>query len=61
MLGRHPGPWEIAFQRDNLAAGRFWRAIAGEAFETWTEEARPVPGKPDVPPDHWISGATKGA
>ena len=22
--------------------------------DAWTETAEPVPGKPDVPPDHWI-------
>ena len=56
VIERHPAPWTIAFQRDNLAAGRFWRAVATEAFgEGWTEDVRPVPGKPDVPPDHWIT------
>ncbi|MFC4783647.1 GNAT family N-acetyltransferase [Nocardioides sp. MAHUQ-72] len=60
VIGRHPGPWEIAFQDENVGAGRFWRAIADEVFDGWTEEARPVPGKPEVPPDHWISGTTSG-
>jgi hypothetical protein len=36
----------------------FWRRVAADLFgpegETWTEELRPVPGKPGVPPDHWI-------
>jgi hypothetical protein len=58
VLARHPGPWSIAFQRDNVGAGVFWRRIATTAFgaegTAWTEEVRPVPGKPDVPPDHWI-------
>ena len=58
VIGRHPGRWEIAFQDENVGAGRFWRAVADEAFDSWTEEARPVPDKPDVPPDHWISGTT---
>jgi hypothetical protein len=26
----------------------------GPEGEAWTEKLRPVPGKPDVPPDHWI-------
>ena len=59
VLGRHPGDWEIAFQQDNTTAARFWRRIADEVFGTWTEEARPVPEKPDVPPDHWISGSNR--
>ncbi len=57
VLGRHPGQWSIAFQHDNVAARGLWRKVAREAFDDgWTEEQRPVPGKPDVPPDHWISG-----
>jgi hypothetical protein len=35
--------------------------VATEQFcpagEAWTEEERPVPGKPEVPPDHWIETA----
>ncbi len=54
-LRRFEGPWTIAFQHDNAAAGRFWRAAAREAFgDAWREEQRSVPGLPDVPPDHWI-------
>ena len=55
-LSRHDGPWSIGFQHDNLAAGRFWRGIADIAFGPgqWSEEQRPVPGKPQVPPDHFI-------
>jgi predicted acetyltransferase len=61
VIERHPGPWTIAFQHDNTAAGGFWRRVATELFgpegEAWTEDQRPVPGKPEVPPDHWIEGA----
>lgn len=57
-IGRHQGPWSIAFQHDNPAAGAFWRQIATLAFgaegEGWTEAVRPVPGRPELPPDHWI-------
>lgn len=57
-LGAHAAPWAIAFQGQNPAAGHFWRTIACEAWgEGWTEEQRPVPNRPDVPPDHWISSA----
>jgi predicted acetyltransferase len=58
VVAQHPGPWTIAFQADNEAARGFWRRLATEQLgpegEAWTEERRPVPGKPDVPPDHWI-------
>ncbi len=61
VVDRHPGPWAIAFQRDNDAATGFWRRVATELFgpegEAWTEAQRPVPGKPEVPPDRWIETA----
>ena len=53
---RHPGAWEVAFQYDNEPAVRFWRRIAAElAPDAWSEETRPVPDRPDLPPDAWIS------
>jgi hypothetical protein len=53
---KHPGPWEVAFQDNNLAAVRFWRRVATEIVgDTWAEERRPIPGRPDLPPDVWIS------
>ncbi|GAB1821962.1 GNAT family N-acetyltransferase [Herbidospora sp. RD11066] len=56
VVARHPGPWEVAFQDDNHAAVAFWRRAATEvAGDAWTEEKRPVPGRPDLPPDVWIS------
>jgi predicted acetyltransferase len=63
VLAQHPGPWEVAFQDHNLAAVHFWRRVATEvAGHTWTEEHRPVPGRPELPPDVWISFAIpKGA
>ncbi|NJP67804.1 GNAT family N-acetyltransferase [Streptomyces sp. ventii] len=55
LTAAHPGPWEIPFQEDNTAAGRFWRRVARRAAPgRWTEERRPVPGRPDLPPDTWI-------
>jgi predicted acetyltransferase len=56
VLSRHPGPWTIAFQHDNVSAGAFWRRIADEAFgaRRWAEVERPVPGRPDAPPDHFL-------
>lgn len=56
VLGRHPDPWEIAFQHENVVAGHFWRTVARDVWGSqWTEEQRPVPGRPQLPPDHWIS------
>jgi predicted acetyltransferase len=56
VVAKYPGPWEVAFQDDNAAAVRFWRCLATEiAGEAWTEERRPVPGRPSLPPDVWIS------
>lgn len=56
VVTRHPGPWEVAFQDDNPGAVCFWRRVAAEiAGDAWTEERRPVPGRPDLPPDVWIS------
>ena len=55
MIGRHPGSWEIPFQSDNDSAAVFWRAVATEAWgDAWTDAEEPVPGKSDLPPDHWI-------
>ncbi|GAA3717764.1 GNAT family N-acetyltransferase [Streptomyces tremellae] len=56
VIARHPGPWEIAFQDANTAAAAFWRRVATETAGTaWAEEHRPVPGRPDLPPDTWIT------
>jgi predicted acetyltransferase len=59
VLFRHAGPWSIAFQHDNASAGRFWRKVADTVFGagSWTERRRPVPGKPRVPPDHFIEAS----
>ena len=56
VLANHPGPWEVAFQADNAAAVQFWRRVASATSgDAWTEERRAVPGRPDLPPDVWIS------
>jgi predicted acetyltransferase len=56
VLSRHEGHWSIGFQHDNVTAGRFWRQIADIVFGPgqWSEQQRPVPGRPNVPPDHFI-------
>lgn len=56
VLSRHQGPWSIGFQHENVGAGTFWRGVADAVFgpRRWAENQRPVPGHPDVPPDHFI-------
>jgi predicted acetyltransferase len=59
LVGRHPGAWEIPFQESNPGAARFWRRVAtAVAGPAWKEELRPIPGKPDLPPDTWLLLAT---
>ena len=59
VLRSFPGSWEVPFQDANAPAVRFWRTVATDAVgEAWTEEHRQVPGRPDLPPDTWISFQT---
>ncbi|MGW4564250.1 GNAT family N-acetyltransferase [Streptomyces sp. NPDC004561] len=56
VLLRHPGPWEIAFQQDNAPAVAFWHRVAEDlAPGAWAREPRPVPDRPELPPDVWLS------
>lgn len=56
LVAGYPGPWEVAFQDNNSAAVSFWRRVAADvAGDAWQEEYRPVPGRPGLPPDVWIS------
>jgi predicted acetyltransferase len=56
LFARHPGEWEIPFQENNVAAARFWRRVAlSVAGDRVREDRRPVPGKPQIPPDVWIT------
>jgi predicted acetyltransferase len=55
LLSKHPGRWTITFQSVNQGAGHFWRGVARRVVgNSWTEETRPVPGRPDVPWDVWL-------
>ncbi|GAB3402974.1 GNAT family N-acetyltransferase [Flindersiella endophytica] len=61
MFERHPGRWAIPFQEENAGAAKFWRRVAtAVAGNDWEEEARPVPGRPDLTPDIWILLDAKG-
>ena len=56
LFALYPGEWEIPFQENNVAAARFWRRVATSiAGDNFREERRPVPDKPNVPPDVWIT------
>lgn len=57
VVARHPGPWKVAFQDANPTAVRFWRRVATHVCgaDGWTEERVPVPGRPELPPDVWLS------
>ncbi len=56
MFALHPGTWEIPFQEENATAARFWRGVAARAARGGVrEEQRPVPGKPHIPDDVWLT------
>ena len=56
VLLSRPGRWQIAFQDENPRGARFWRRLATDlAGSSWTEDRRPVPGKPHLPPDVWLT------
>jgi len=55
VLRDHPGAWTVAYQDANRPAVAFWRSVATDAAgAAWSEEHRPVPGRPELPPDTWI-------
>jgi predicted acetyltransferase len=61
LIAEYPGRWQVAFQDANVTAVRFWRRVAREiSGSAWTEERRPVPGRPGLPPDAWISFGASG-
>jgi predicted acetyltransferase len=56
LFALYPGEWEIPFQENNVAAARFWRRVAASVSGgNVREELRPVPGKPEVAPDVWLT------
>ncbi|MCX5234565.1 GNAT family N-acetyltransferase [Streptomyces prunicolor] len=56
VVARYPGEWEVAFQDGNPGAVAFWRRVGEElAPGEWGEERRPVPERPDLAPDVWVS------
>ena len=55
IVEAHPGRWTVAFQDANLAAACFWPQLAATFDPVWASEHRPVPGKPDLPADAWVT------
>ncbi|WP_240509802.1 GNAT family N-acetyltransferase [Streptomyces malaysiense] len=61
VLRRHPGRWEVAFQRDNAGGAAFWHRVAQEvAPGAWSLAERAVPGRPSLPADLWLSFTVSG-
>jgi predicted acetyltransferase len=50
-----PGTWTVAYQDGNIAAARFWARVAARLDPGWWLQHRPVPGRPDLPPDAWVT------
>lgn len=61
VMGRHPGPWVIPFQNENPRAAAFWRRLSAEQLVDVEEQLLPVPGKPHLPPDVWLTGTQPAA
>ena len=52
------GRYQHAWLDEHPRPGAFWRRIAAELWgDASVETAEPVPGKPDLPSDHWIRSA----
>ncbi len=61
LFARYRGDWEIGFQGHNRGAPEFWRRVVSDAVGTdWREERRPVPDKPHIPDDHFITFTLRG-
>ena len=51
-----PGRWTLGFQDYNPGARSFWTRVAtAVAGDSWRIEHQPVPGKPELPPDSWLT------
>lgn len=55
VLRAHPGRWAVYYQEANRAAAAFWPRVAAEVGAPgWEADERPVPGRPDLPPDRVV-------
>jgi hypothetical protein len=55
-MRRHRGAWLVPFQNENPRAAAFWRRLASQVLHEVSEEQLPIPGKPHLPPDVWLTG-----
>lgn len=55
IVTHSPGRWSVAYQDPNHAAAAFWPRIAAGFDPEHQLERRPVPGKPHLPPDVWVT------
>lgn len=60
VVATRPGRWSVAHQQRNAAAAAFWPAVAADLDPGWTSERRPVPGRPELPPDTWVTFSVTG-
>ena len=52
----YPGRWSVAFQDYNPGARAFWESVADAVSHgNWCSEHHSVPGKPELPPDTWMT------
>lgn len=58
VIQADPGRWTVAFQDANTAATRFWPRLAASFTSDWDLEYRPVPDRPDLPADTWVTFET---
>ncbi|HEY3527688.1 MAG TPA: GNAT family N-acetyltransferase [Nocardioides sp.] len=59
VLTRHPGAWLVPFQNENPRAAAFWRRLIAEVLDDVSERLLPIPGKPHLPPDVWLTGVMR--
>jgi predicted acetyltransferase len=50
-----PGRWSVAYQDANAAAAAFWPRVAARIDPGRQLDHRPVPGRPELPPDAWVT------
>lgn len=55
IVEESPGLWSVAFQDANRPAVAFWQRVARTMDPAWAIEHRSVPGRPDLPPDTWVT------
>lgn len=55
VIDANPGRWTVAFQDANAATAHFWPKLAAQLDPDWTRKHLPVPDRPDLPPEAWVT------